>query len=240
MVATRAWERLVVSLFRAASALLARVPLRISEPVARIEVDLPGDVPGLRDRLHAAGIETYEADVRFATRYLIERDIKAGCEIVGEPTAGQGVGWVFDDPQLRPADVVLDPRVLSFDIETNASGERLLAISLFGAGIDEVLIVDGSEREMPDRAIRCTDESAALDRFCERVRRLDPDVLTGWNIVDFDLTVLTRIAARVGHPFELGREPGAVRIRKPEGYFGSGQATIPGRLVLDALLLPAG
>ena len=33
---TRAWERIVVSVFRAASALLVRVPLRISEPVARI------------------------------------------------------------------------------------------------------------------------------------------------------------------------------------------------------------
>ena len=33
---TRGWERIVVSVFRAVSALLVRVPLRISEPVARI------------------------------------------------------------------------------------------------------------------------------------------------------------------------------------------------------------
>ena len=62
--------------------------------------------------------------------------------------------------------------MLSFDIETDAKGERLLAISMYGPGLDEVLIVDGSERAMPDKATRCVDEYAALDAFCERVREL--------------------------------------------------------------------
>ena len=65
-------------------------------------------------------------------------------------------------------------------------------------------------------------------------------MLTGWNVIDFDLTVLQRVAARVNHPFSLGREPGALRLRKAEGYFGSGQASIPGRLVLDGIDLLRG
>ena len=79
------------------------------------------------------------------------------------------------------------------------------------------------------RPRRCANEFAALDAFCDRVEALDPDVITGWNTIDFDLTVLQRIAARVRHPFDLGRDAGAIRLRKAEGYFGSGQATIPGR-----------
>lgn len=210
------------------------------EPVSRFDMETPSDVPGLRDRLHNAGVETYEADVRFAVRYLIERGIKGGCEIEGEATTGEGITWVFDDPVMRPADVKIEPRVLSFDIETDAKSERLLAISLYSAEIDEVLIVDGSDRPMPEKATRCLDEYSALNAFCERVRRLDPDVITGWNIVDFDLTVLQRIALRLRHPFNLGRDPGAIRIRKAEGYFGSGQASIPGRLVLDGIDLLRG
>jgi DNA polymerase-2 len=38
----------------------------------------------------------------------------------------------------------------------------------------------------------------------------------------------------------LGRDAGAVRIRKAEGYFGSGQASVPGRLVLDGIDLLRG
>jgi DNA polymerase-2 len=209
-------------------------------PVSRIEVEAPPDVPGIRDRLHAAGIETLEADVRFPVRYLIDRGIKGSCEIVGDWTPGPAIARVFDNPELAPAQAKIEPRVLSFDIETDPKGERLLAIALYSPAIDEVLIVDGSGREMPEKAVRCHDERAALDAFCERIARLDPDVLTGWNTIDFDFTVLQKIAARVQHPLNLGRDSGALRIRKAEGYFGSGQATIPGRLVLDGIDLLRG
>jgi DNA polymerase-2 len=210
------------------------------EPVWRIVAATPPDVPAIRDRLHNAGIDTFEADVRFASRYLIERGVRGGCTIDGEAKPGEGIRWIFDNPDVKPADVVAEPRVLSFDIETDMKGERLLAISLFAPDVDEVLIVDGSSRTMPERATRCVNEYAALDAFCARVRALDPDVLTGWNIIDFDLSVLQRVAARVRHPFDLGRDVGAIRIRKAEGYFGSGQATIPGRLVLDGIDLLRG
>jgi DNA polymerase II len=209
-------------------------------PVCRIEVEAPSDVPAMRDRLHAAGIDTFEADVRFAMRYLIERGIKAGCEIEGEARPGKGISWVFDNPVLQPAQVKVVPRTLSFDIETDAKSERLLAISMYGPGIDEVLIVDSTDRPMPDRATRCSTEFAALDAFCERIRTFDPDVITGWNTIDFDLTVLQRIAMRLDHPLQLGRDVGALHIRKAEGYFGSGQANAPGRLALDGIDLLRG
>src|ERR1700674_2820532 len=35
-------------------------------PVSRLEVETPSDVPGVRDRLHGADIDTFEADVLFA------------------------------------------------------------------------------------------------------------------------------------------------------------------------------
>jgi DNA polymerase-2 len=210
------------------------------EPVARIEVEVPSDVPALRDRLHAAGIDTFEADLRFAARYLIERGIKGGCVIAGESTSSSGITRIFDNPELRPADVTVTPRVLAFDIETDSKGERLLAISMYAPGLDEVLIVDGSDRPMPEKARRCANEYAALDAFCARVREQDVDVLTGWNTIDFDLTVLQKIALRLRHPLDLGRDSAPMRLRKPEGYFGSGQASISGRLVLDGIDLLRG
>ena len=210
------------------------------EATRRVTVPTPPDAPPLRDRLHGRGIETLEADVRFAMRYLIDRNIRGGCVIRGVPRRGSGCRWVFDDPDVEPAAVDFAPSVLSFDIETDRRAQRLLAISIFGCGADEVFIVDSEGRAMPERAIACANERTALDGFCRRVRDLDADVLTGWNVVDFDLTVLARIAARVRHPFDLGREPGRMRIRAAQGYFGSGSVTIPGRLVLDGVDLLRG
>ena len=58
------------------------------ESVARVELGIPQDAPPLRERLHRAGIDTFEADVRFAVRYLIDRGIRGGCEIRGAWDAG--------------------------------------------------------------------------------------------------------------------------------------------------------
>ena len=208
--------------------------------LTRIDVQTPPDAPVLRDRLHAQGIDTFEADVRFAVGFLIDHNIRGGLEIEGHAERGEGVDWVFDDPEIAPTEAEVEPRVLSFDIETDPKARKLLAISLYGRDLDEVYIVDSSGRDMPERARACVDEAAALKAFCRRVAEFDPDILTGWNVVDFDLRVLSRIAARVRQPLHLGREPGPLRIRPARGYFGSGQATIPGRVVLDGMDLVRG
>ena len=216
------------------------------ERALRIDVAVPQDAPPLRERLEANGIATFEADVRFAVRYLIDRNVRGGCEIVGEWVAGERLSRIYDEPRVAPADVAIRPSVLSFDIETDPAAKRLLAISLYGRFetpaefVDEVYIVDDQERAMPPAAIGCGTEAEALGRFVERVVELDPDVLTGWNVVDFDLRVLDRIAKRVRQPLQIGRDAGGVRLRPAQGYFGSGQASVPGRLVLDGMDLVRG
>ncbi|MBH80882.1 MAG: DNA polymerase II [Gammaproteobacteria bacterium] len=206
---------------------------------ARVEVAVPADAPTVRDKLHAQGIDTYEADVRFAMRYLIDRGIKGGCLIRGEPSSQQGL-WRFDGAEVLPAQVQIEPRVLAFDIETDPKAQRLLAVSLYGLGADEVWVVDPKGRPMPPGAHGLPNEKSVLEAFCRRVAELDPDVLTGWNVVDFDLSVLAQVAKRVGHSFQLGRDKGGLRIRAAQGYFGSGHADIPGRLVLDGMDLLRG
>jgi len=210
------------------------------DAVVRVNVTVPQDAPPLRDRLHQAGVPTFEADVRFAMRYLIDRGIQGGCQIDGRAGEAPGVDLCFDDPELTAAAVRIQPTVLSFDIETNPKTQRLLAISWYGCGADEVVIVDADNRQMPEQATGVTTEGAALRYFANKVRELNPDVITGWNVIDFDLSFLQGVAERLGLGFSLGRGAGDMRIRKAEGYFGSGQATIPGRLVLDGLDLVRG
>ena len=53
--------------------------------VCRVELAHPQEAPPLRERLHGAGVPTYEADVRFAYRHLINRGIRSAVRIDGDP-----------------------------------------------------------------------------------------------------------------------------------------------------------
>ena len=110
-------------------------------PVVAIEVATPSDTPPLRDRLIAAGVAAHEADVRFAMRYLIDRGIRGSLEIRGEGRPADGLGLVFDEPDVGPTDWTPRLKVLALDIETDPSARRLLAIGLHGCGVSEVLLL---------------------------------------------------------------------------------------------------
>ena len=207
----------------------------------RIDFPVPSKVPFLRRKLEAMDINTYQADVRFATEYLIQRNIRGSCEIEGEPAKGSGsIDLVFENPLIEAWDGDFKPDLLSFDIETDPSANQLLCISLFGPNTDEVLIVDSLNRPAPDSAVCLKSEAEVLGAFEERIRDINPDVLTGWNVIDFDINVLNRVAERVKLPLNIGRLPGQTTVREAQGYFGSGQAIMPGRLVLDGIDLVRG
>lgn len=235
-----------------------RVSLDGRRPVARVDLKLPSDTPELRDRLHEHGVRTFEADVRFAMRYLIDHGLQGVIEIRGEPRGyGERKGvqlTVFDDPELRPAGTLADtswtpkPTVLSLDIETDPGAERVLSIALYGCGAAEVLVGLAPERHRETESLQeetlggevlpFPTEGELLEAFARRVRELDPDVLTGWNVVDFDLAVLARRAQALGVRLHLGRVPGRLTVSSYRS--GPNQASVPGRQVLDGLHLLRG
>ena len=209
-------------------------------PLARVEVPTPSDTPGIRDRLHHDGIRTYEADVRFAYRYLIDRGIRGTLSIDGTGTPGSGVTRRYDNPVVSPATWRPQLSILSVDIETDPRAHRLLSVALVGSGVSEVLLFTPEGFSVPAGAVPFTTEADLLRAFVRRVREIDPDVLTGWNVVDFDLTVLAGMAERWRVPFPLGRGEGDVRFR-PSTFSGAPtQVTVPGRVVLDGIQLLKG
>jgi len=206
--------------------------------LSRVEVRAPSDAPPLRERLRRQGIACYEADVRFAMSYLIDRGIRGSVSIEG--TEREGLPVVFENPDLAPAEWSPRLSVLSFDIETDPDARRLLSIGLHGCGASEVLLLNPPGLECPAGAVPHATEKELLSAFARRVRELDPDVLTGWNVVEFDLAVLLRLANRQGLSFELGRGPGPLRVRADRSPRGSRLASVPGRVVLDGIHLLRG
>ena len=124
------------------------------EPVSRVEVGLPQDVPPLRARLAQAGVECFEADLRFAYRYLIDRGIRGGFTVDGPFERRPGVGRVYRNPELAPARLRAAPPCARRSTSRPAStASRLYSVAMAGEGGERVLMV-GPGRSAARRACR--------------------------------------------------------------------------------------
>lgn len=212
------------------------VPLRSfgGEPMLQVTLPVPGDVPRLRARLEGAGVECCEADVRFASRYLIDRGIRGALRLAGHGEAHGRLGLVFRNPTLAPCSWQPALKVLSIDIETDPHSDHVLSIALHCRELSRVLLV---HHHVFPHAEPVHSERALLQRFLAYLDELDPDVITGWNVAEFDLAVLARRAHHYGIPFAIGRSDDPFELRREIGYTRAARAVTLGRLVLDGLAL---
>ena len=212
--------------------------------VSKVYVPTPPEAPAVRDALQDAGITTYEADIPFATSYLIHQRVRGALRIEGEARTGKLIQHVYQNPEISPAEFTPDLSVLSVDIETDPTATHLLSIGLHQPArgdapeVREVLILGPAPEVDGVHVIGCDTEGDLCFRFTERLRAIDPDVLTGWNFIDFDLKVLEDVFSRNRVPFQLGRANLPCKLRLESGAaWGSSRAIVPGRVVLDALNL---
>jgi DNA polymerase-2 len=192
-------------------------------------------VPALRDAVQSAGGIAYEADLRFAYRCLIDRGIRTAVELRGEGAPRADGVVVFANPELAPAPAArVSLRTLSLDLETTPDASRIFAAAIVGCGVEEAHLV--AERPVAGANVYAG-EPELLRMLIARIRALDPDVLLGWNVVDFDLRVLLARCAALRIPCAIGRSHEPPRLLVDQGPFVQSRAEVPGRMVLDGIPL---
>ena len=218
-------------------------------PLLRIELPGSAALQRFRDSLHRAGVRTYEADVKLSTQLLMDLGAHGSICIDGQPRDGRRVTRIYENPSV--AACVFEPAlsVLSLDIETDARAQRVYAVSLAfrdpasGTETGEVLFNGAAGGEPEDPQVRSyPDEKQMLNELRRRIIECDPDVITGWNVVDFDLRVLARRFSALGVPFDIGRSDEQASFLDREDSDGitrwkRSKAIVPGRQVLDGLWL---
>ncbi|MAG53008.1 MAG: DNA polymerase II [Nanoarchaeota archaeon] len=193
------------------------------EKLSRIVFDAPKDVPVLRRELEKDEIKCYEADVRFPHRYLMDKDIMMSVEIDGEYEMGESIDKIYKDPEIKPSNFFPKLKVFSIDIETNSELNQLYSIAIHSDKFEKVLI-DMDEEDM-------------LEEFKKIILDEDPDIITGWNLIDFDLNFLKDKFKEYKIPFTLGRVNQACKVKVESNFFRDSKADFPGRVVLDGIHL---
>ncbi|MDR3172926.1 MAG: hypothetical protein LBU19_01630, partial [Treponema sp.] len=211
--------------------------------------------------LSGGGVQSPDGAEKPAETFLMERQIRGWVEIRGQCRPGRHVDLVFADPEFSPgappdsasgaAHVPL--RVVSIDIETDTRAGTILAV---GMAWTDGLCLPGSNGKFQGRKVRVlgsgagrpglvfhSDEAGLLRSFLSDIRGIDPDVLTGWNFLDFDFKQIAQRCAYHHIPLSLGRSdddeakyfPPGGRTGDSWGRGNSSAALVPGRQVLDAL-----
>ncbi|HSI58189.1 MAG TPA: DNA polymerase II [Ideonella sp.] len=205
------------------------------EPVIGVYARQSRQLGKLARALAPQGIRLFEADVRPHDRYLMERFITAGVRVQG----GREDGSILFDGRLRPApDFRPVLKVVSLDIETSQT-EDLYSIALDGSE-GRVVFMLGEPPAQPAAQldfdlVYCPSRRDMVERLNAWFVDHDPDVLIGWNVIQFDLRVLQKTADACGVALLLGRERRPIEWRTHPGKQGYLFAPTPGRLVIDGI-----
>ena len=198
----------------------------VSRSCLRVEIKRPFMVPAYRKR-YGKKFTILAADIPFVQRFYYDMNLGSVVEASGEEVADQKIlleyatELVVDAHEVRfGRSFKLDMKILSFDIENSLSTGRILCIccAIREEGKDiRFDVLEGPEDEI-------------ISGFAELVIREDPDVLTGYNIENYDIPYILRRMGEIGMGDSLfiGRNRKKVSGEKRDGW------KCKGRVIIDA------
>jgi len=175
-------------------------------PSAKVYVRFPWLVPDFRSRLRR-DFDVLAADIPFHHRFLYDFDINACIRVYGKEGVGeQRTDLIVDMEKVEGTNAPHfenlppfnpDLKVLSFDVENAIKDGTILTICY-------VIREGGELRGGPPIS---GDEKNIIDEFTRIIQEEDPDVITGYNIDNYDIpTVMERAKVAKAGKLAWGRD----------------------------------
>ncbi len=214
----------------------------------------PARVPEVRDAIknHPAVQEIFEADILFKYRFMADYKIGGMCWVdVQGPEINTTT--VKTEKTINATKILscspsenLPLRYLAVDIETvsksgglpNPEEDEIIIVSLaFNADYRGQRTVVLTTRGINNgNTTRCLDEADMLGRFASIVDDFDPDIITGFNINNFDMPFILKRMEIFKLPRTIGRCTDKPAYTK-EIMKNRVRSTVPGRIVADSYQL---
>jgi len=189
------------------------------------------DARDAKNYLRQSGLTIYESDISLDQRYLMERFICGGIEFNG--AQGQRLGYSeYHQANVRPHDYTPQLKVVSLDIECSEHGE-LYSIGFHQHDFSRVIMI-GPHQAGPSYIQWVNDEAQLLDQLEVTIAEIDPDIIIGWNVINFDFRLLIKRAQYNGKKLRLGRGQGFAHWRDSHND-NNGYISMAGRVVIDGI-----
>lgn len=179
-------------------------------------------------------IEVYEGDIKPHYRFIMDKNLLGCVEINGNAEPTQKIDKIYIEPKLTSASFKPELKIISIDTESDKKTGKLFCIGMYGKNYKKNFMITSHELK---NTISCKTETECLEKFKVELIKLDPDVITGWNVIDFDFVYLKNLFRENKISFDIGRTDDEVSLRIEKSFFRSSKMDIPGRQVLDGINL---
>ena len=196
-----------------------------------------------RECLKTNQIKCYEDDIRPDDRYLMERFITADIDFICSPHMSS-LGVKCKKSKKTSA---INLSMLSLDIECSMAGE-LYSIGLYAHNpytnslyankeceFKCVLMVGAPQIDAEPYIVWVEDEKQLLIELIKQVAIIDADIFIGWNVINFDFSLLQKRCDLHKLKFTIGRDGSVPRWRTNSNNADQQFIEIAGRVVLDGI-----
>ena len=190
--------------------------------VLKVTIKSPWKVSEYRNRFKRMGFDVLASDIPLHHRYFYDMDMGSCIRATGQPVESDRCTDLTVELESFENIDSFDPglRILSFDIENSVEHDFIYCIcAVIGEddGIRECEPIHGKEKDI-------------IESFAELIRREDPDVITGYNIDNYDIRkILERSKVnKMKDALPWGRDGGQPRVVSERFW------RVKGRLICDA------
>jgi DNA polymerase-2 len=192
--------------------------------------------------LRIQGVKVWEDDIKPVDRFLMERFVTSSLEVVhtqsvqDNPNYQKLISQQIKSCQIKPA-----LRCISLDIETSLDNQDLYSIGVYSEDFSRVFMVsDTTDQVIEENGLEmlyCSSAKDCLRKFIYWLSDIDPDVIIGWHVVQFDLWVLKNLCDQWRVKFSIGRGQQLCHWREDSQNENRHYVQVPGRIVLDGIEL---
>lgn len=202
--------------------------------VLKIVINNPKKVPKVRKYIKdnfEEVIETFEYDIPFYRRFLIDNDISPSSwiKVVGIEKDKKILATRIEKIELQK---IPKMKIYAFDIEVfeEKNSQKIALISIVGNdGFKKTLSLEFGNFKIENCEVFKT-EKELIKKFVDIIKERDPDILAGYNTDGFDFPLLKEKAEKYGIELNIGKENSKIKAVK-RGWIKTFK--IPGRVYLD-------
>ncbi len=206
----------------------------------KITIDNPRRIPDVRDAIKnwKEVEDTFEYDIPFYKRYIIDKQIKpmGWISVEGDEieTKNYQIDKAIKAHSVKAIELEknIEFKILAFDtefIEENGKSKLIMLSLASNHGFKKVLTSQSWEGQQ-NYVESVKNENEIIERFLEIVKDIDPDFICSYNGDNFDFPKIRERADELKIPLKLGRDGSPIHIVR-RGRISS--AKIKGRIHID-------